>query len=166
MTARISRRHFFVTAGSAWAAPWLLPDTVCAGPLGPVMESRMRALKSAIRAFEKTTRIYQPESWAYYMAKRRAQAAAERAFMTQPACEVEDDAIMQAFELYARIAPSAFAVQTARDLFTPRRYQNCEPESFDNIREGLLTDPDEMFAKSPVPEFLWEMRRAYRLHMA
>lgn len=187
MTDPISRRHFVLTAGSAAAAPWLLPDAASAGRLDSVMERRMRDLKNAIRAFDEIAGIRQrlwdrraslgmadadgcwewyvarPESRAYYTAERRAQVAAERAFMTPPVSEAGEDAIMEALELYARIAPSAFAVQTARDLFTPGRFQAY---SHDGERDWLLNAPDEAFEKSPVPAFLTRMRAARQLEMA
>ena len=66
---------------------------------------------------------------------------------------------MMALDAYEEIHPSAFAMQTARDLFTPRRYQTY---AHARLRHYLLTDPDEDFAKTGMPGFLRVMRARYR----
>lgn len=95
----------------------------------------------------------------YDEVRDRAQAAVEAVLMTPPENDSDDAAIMDALDLYAEIAPSAFALMTARDLFTPRRYQTYP---LAQIRHWLLTDPEEDFEKTGMPAFLKTMRQRVR----
>jgi hypothetical protein len=91
----------------------------------------------------------------YSEARDMAQDAIETVLMTKPLNEGDDAIIMDALDLYAEIAPSSFAMTTARDMFTPERFQNYP---LTNIRHCLLTDPDEDFEKTGIPGFLKVMR--------
>lgn len=97
----------------------------------------------------------QPTTLAYNAARDRAFEAVEAVFMSDPQTELEEDIVMEALEAYAQIAPSSFALQTARDLFTPIRFQKYPLE---RLRHWLLTDPEEDFEKTGMPRFLREMR--------
>lgn len=101
----------------------------------------------------------QPVRMAYRQALENALHTVQAAFMATTTSSADEDAVMDALSAYAQIAPSAFAIQSARDLFTPPRFQTY-PHS--RIREALLSDPDECFAKSPVPRFLHKMRADHR----
>ena len=178
MTNTTDRRQFLQVA-SATLAVASLPTFVPTFGLS----AKVRELRSAMAAFEAADGrreifwtsceragiatddgfwdwyVEQPVVRAAYAALRDVQTATESAFITPPQSHLDEDLIMQAMDVYELISPSAWAVQTARDLFTPARFQEYP---LDGIREGLLTDPDEYFAKSPVPDFLWRMRAAHR----
>lgn len=97
----------------------------------------------------------QPVRMVYRQALENALHSVEAAFMRGPESWADEDAVMDALTMYEQIAPSAFAIQCARDLFTPPRYQSYPHET---VRHWLLYEPDEMFAKSPMPDFLLRMR--------
>ena len=149
----------------------------------PVMATKLAAMHAAMAALERAGRsqdifwkcceaaglIAQDDFWdwyqaqpvrvAYHHALERAWSAVEAAFMTVPETPEDEDGVMHALASYELIAPSAFAMQCARDLFTPPRYQSYP---HDAARHWLLTAPDEMFAKSPMPGFLLQMRDEHR----
>lgn len=97
----------------------------------------------------------QSSTKAYRIALKQVQDAVEAALMTPPVSPEEEDAIMEALEVYKDIAPSFFALQTACDLFTPSRHQTYP---LDRLRHWLLTDPEEDFEKTGMPGFLKIMR--------
>ena len=86
-----------------------------------------------------------------------AQESAERVFTTPPADARDEEMVMEGLDAYDKIAGSSFARQTARDLFTPERFQTYPLQ---NIRKALLTDPADVFEKTGMPEFLRELREA------
>lgn len=87
---------------------------------------------------------------------RHARNCVEKVFAS-PCASVDDEgAVMMALDAYEDIHPSAFAMQTARDLFTPRRHQTYSRE---RLRHWLLNDPDEDFAKTGMPGFLREAKK-------
>lgn len=96
---------------------------------------------------------------AYLAALNDARSAVETVFMTTPQTGQDEDAVMEAIDAYRQIAPSGFAVQCARDLFTPKRFQAYSHEA---DRRWLLSEPDEVFEKSPMPDFLLRIRAARR----
>jgi hypothetical protein len=172
----IDRRHFL--AGIAVAGLSVTCTGICS--VYTSMDERMQALRLAMSDYEAASlsraRFYarceqagalendgfwdwfvkQPVIRNYHAAGQRAQEAAEAAFATTPLSMGDEDAVVEALDIYAQIAPSAFALQTARDLFTPKRFQTYP---LDNLRNALLTDPDEMFEKSGMPGFLKVMRQ-------
>jgi hypothetical protein len=78
-------------------------------------------------------------------------------FTTRPADARDEEMVMEGLDAYDKIAGSSFARQTARDLFTPERFQTYPLQ---NIRKALLTDPADVFEKTGMPEFLRELREA------
>lgn len=182
----IDRRRF-VAATTVSIASLSLPSLALAAITIPVISGTMaeslRAMSDAMAALERTGRAqdafwqsceaaglierdafwdwYQvrPVRVAYQQALERAWAAVEAAFMTMPETHEDEDGVMHALASYEQIAPSAFAMQSARDLFTPPRYQSYP---HDAERAWLLTAPDEMFTKSPMPGFLRRMRDEHR----
>lgn len=101
----------------------------------------------------------QPVRMAYRQALENALHTVEAAFMATTTSSADEEVVMDALSAYEQIAPSAFAMQCARDLFTPQRFQTYP---LSRMREALLSDPDECFAKSPVPGFLHRMRADHR----
>lgn len=184
----LDRRKFLGVAASAVLTP-ALPVTAWGmmqpAGLSPVMATRLHTMREALAEFDIAARKAdalwanfkdagligedtfqhwykaQPSTIAHDAALARGCAAVEAVFMTPPETMPDDDAVMEAFEAYAEVAPSAFAIQTARDLFTPYRHQQS-PAAFHVIRDGLLTDPDEAFAKSDMPWFLKAIREQHR----
>lgn len=170
-------RRGFLTAGAALAATLSVP--FLKGLPSPMMAEALRDIDQAIQAFE-TARAAKVRDWAryeaallldgdgfwewymqrdttrrYYAAWTHARAVIERAFMLPVETMDDEDALMKVLDLYAQISGSSFATQTARDLFTPRRYQTYP---HDRIRHWLLTDPEEDFEKTGMPGFLRQMR--------
>lgn len=172
----LDRRAFVgLAAGTTVAAllPWPATD------LSPAMSANFATMRDAMAALEVAThrqRTFwcayveagliaqdgfwdwyqgQPVSVAYRNALDHARFAVEAAFATSPGTPADEDAVMKALDAYEEIYPYAFAMQTARDLFTPRRYQTYP---LDRMRHWLLTDPDEDFAKSGMPPFLRTLR--------
>lgn len=97
----------------------------------------------------------QPSTLAYEDAVANARDAVERVFLTPQSFRDDEDAVLEALHAYEEIHPSSFWMQTARDLFTPRRHRTY---SQDHIRHWLLTDPEEDFEKTGMPGFLKVMR--------
>lgn len=172
------RRNALLLAGGAAVAS-LMPQVAHA-----TMVDRLRAAQIALKvwraAFERwrvcerpfdvvevatNDGIYEeflprPPTLNYYAARDRAREAVEAAFMTTPQSVDDEVMVMSALDLYREVAPSAFALQTARDLFTPKQFQTYPHKS---DRDWLLNEPDETFAKAPVPDFLWRVRAQHRL---
>lgn len=149
------RRQFMamtVCASLAFIAP-VFSGIPTLPSYSPIMAERIRAMRDALAALEVATDALQGDAVGH------ARDCVENAFMTPSACAADEDAIMIALDAYEEIHPSAFAMQTARDLFTPRRYRTY---ALDRLRHWLLTDPDEDFAKSGMPGFLREMRARHR----
>jgi hypothetical protein len=155
MTTTDRRSFVTMTAGAVLAV--FLPSTtarLCVQEsFSPVMAGRIRAMREALSAFKETTDPLQ------YDAVAHARTCVELVFMTPTCCAGDEAGVMMALDAYEDIYPYAFAMQTARDLFTPRRYQTYSRE---RLRHWLLTDPDEEFVKSGMPGFLREMRARYR----
>jgi hypothetical protein len=103
--------------------------------------------------------MQQDSTRTYYAAWKQAQDLVEQSLMIPAETADDEDALIRALDIYAQISPSSFATQTARDLFTPRRHQAY---SHDAGRVWLLTEPDDMFEKLPMPDFLKKMRQAQR----
>jgi|GEM_PF-5802832 len=175
-------RRGFLTAGAALAATLSLP--LLKGLPSPMMAEALRDIDQAIQAFE-TARAAKVRDWAryeaallldgdgfwdwymqrdttqrYYAAWKQAQEVVEDTLMIPAKNPDDEDALMTVLDVYAQISGSSFATQTARDLFTPPRYQTFP---HDRIRHWLLTDPDEDFEKTGMPAFLRRMRDD-RLH--
>jgi hypothetical protein len=175
-------RRVFVMAAAGLAAMALGPGSACAG-MSVSMGSRLRAMQAQLSALEMAGAHHdvfrqhcadagwmeqdwfwdwyqvQPVRVAYRAALKDARSAVEAVFMTKPQTGPDEDAVMEAIDAYRQIAPSGFAVQCARDLFTPLRFQTY---SHDADRRWLLNEPDEAFEKSPMPDFLLRMRAAQR----
>lgn len=149
--AMIDRRSILAVAAVAVAAS-VLP--IPPNALSPVMAARMREMRNALAALNAATDPLQGD------VVRHARDCVEKVFSTPCAFIDDEDAVMIALDAYEDIHPSAFAMQTARDLFTPRAHQSYSRE---RLRHWLLTDPDEDFAKTGMPWFLREMRQRYRL---
>jgi len=174
----IDRRRFFsLTAGLAVAPT--IPAALQIAGLSVAMAGSLRAMNEAMTLLESASdrwrsdyKLYgaaglhdregfwdwykaQPSTIVYDDAVQRARDAVERAFMTKTASYQDEDAVMLALAAYAEIAASSFAVQTARDLNTPQRFQTYP---LDRLRHALLTDPDEDFVKSGMPGFLRRLR--------
>lgn len=179
--AHLDRRGFVTLAVGAAVTP-LLSGLAWSG-LSTAMAARVDAMREAMAKLELVGRshdafrqscddmglIARDGFWGWYQAQpvrvefqqvlERARSEVEAAFMMRPETASDEDAVMMALAAYEEIHPSAFAMQTARDLFTPRRYQTC---SRDRLRHWLLTDPDEYFVKSGMPGFLRTMRERHR----
>lgn len=173
---RLNRRALIGTALAAAIIP-ALPDYATGTPaLSASLTRRCAAMREALAAFERasvefqrfcdemTSELEDEEFWAWYSAQpshvafkaaqHKAQAAVEAVFMTRPETDADDDAIVAAFDAYVPVADSAFAVQCARDLFTPLSHVPAKSrKAYRAIREYLLTDPDEMFEKCNLPAF-------------
>lgn len=182
MLRAIDRRRAVALAAGAFLSP-VLADPSWSG-VGPAMTSRLAAMREAMAGLERARHAHdvfwtcceaagafehdgawdwyqaQPVRVAYRRALERAWSAVEAAFMTVPVTPADEDGVMQALATYEPIAPSAFAMQSARDLFTPPRFQSYPHEP---LRRWLLSEPDETFAKSPMPGFLLRMRAERRL---
>jgi hypothetical protein len=149
------RRQFMamtVCASLAFIAP-VFSGTPTLPSCSPIMAARIRAMCDAMAALKTVADPLEGDLL------RHARDCVENAFMTPTICAADEDALMVALDAYEEIHPSAFAMQTARDLFTPRRYQTYSRE---RLRHWLLTDPEEEFAKSGMPGFLREMRERHR----
>lgn len=181
MHTHVTRRSFVTLAAGAAVYPFLARPAWSG--VRPLMASRLNAMHEAMAMLQRAGRAQdafwqsceaagliernafwdwyqaQPVRVAYQQALERAWAAVEAAFMTVPDTHEDEDSVMHALASYELIAPSAFAMQSARDLFTPPRYQSYP---HDAERAWLLTAPDEMFAKSPMPGFLLRMRDEHR----
>lgn len=115
--------------------------------------------------YEGAELVSQDGFWPWYKTQRStilydraiqdARNAVEAAFMTPTYSSRDEDAVMEALTAYEEIHPSAFWMQTARDLFTPLRFQTYPLE---RIRHWLLTDPEEDFEKTGMPGFLRAVR--------
>lgn len=177
-------RRAFVRAALATAIVSASPDIATASPrLSPLMAERCRAMRRLLSVFNiaavkfrkfcdgltNDNELEDEEFWAWYCAQPArivfkaaqlsAQTAVEAVFMTSPETEADGDAIMAAFDAYFPVADSSFAVQCARDLFTPLSHVPAKSrKAYWAIREYLLTDPDEMFEKSDLPAFAVAMR--------
>ena len=116
------------------------------------MAARMRDMRDALAALKAAVDPLQRN------VVRHARNCVERVFVTPIEGSDDEDAVMTALDAYEEIHPSAFAMQTARDLFTPRAHQTY---SRDRLRHWLLTDPEEDFAKTGMPWFLAEMRKRH-----
>lgn len=151
--AVIDRRSLLaVTAGAVAAS--VIPSLPSPNFLSPVMAARLRDMRDALAVLKAANEPLQDD------VIHHARDCVERAFATACVSVDDEDAVMIALDAYEDIHPSAFAMQTARDLFTPRRHQTYP---LDRLRHWLLTDPDEDFAKTGMPGFLQEMRTRYRL---
>jgi len=146
--AIIDRRQF-VTMSAGVALASILPSP---GPsvFSPIMAARITAMHDAMTALTSA-----PDA----SAVQHARDCVEAAFMTPTSCAGDEDAVMLALDAYEEIHPSAFWMQTARDLFTPGRHQTY---SRDRLRHWLLTDPDEDFIKTGMPGFLRAARQKHR----
>ncbi len=155
MTTTDRRKFVVMTAVAALA--FFVPTATSGLPvqnsLSPIMAARIRAMRDAFAALKVATDALQSD------AVGRARDCVENVFGTPTACAADEDAVMLALDAYEQIHPSAFAMQTARDLFTPRRHQSYP---LDRLRHWLLTDPDEDFVKSGMPGFLRTMRTRHR----
>jgi len=173
---RIDRREFVtMTATAGMSAAFL--------PLWPTLNAQMAARIHAMRdallvlddagnqqradwsRYEGAGLVSQDGFWSWYKTQRStvlydraiqdARNAVEEAFMTPTYSSRDEDAVMEALNAYEEIHPSAFWMQTARDLFTPLRFQTYPLE---HIRHWLLTDPEEDFEKTGMPGFLRAVR--------
>lgn len=153
MTTTDRRNFVMMTAGAALALIMRTGSLAAQNALSPIMAARIRVMGDALAELEVTTDALKGDAVGH------ARDCVENAFMTPSACAADDDAIMMALDAYEQIHPSAFAMQTARDLFTPRRYRTYAHE---RLRHWLLTDPEEEFAKSGMPGFLQAMRERHR----
>ncbi len=144
------RRNFIAMAAGA-ALVFIAPAATSVLPVShfsPVIAARMLAMQAALAA-PGVSDAFQQDAIAH------ARDCVEAAFMTPCASAADEDAVMMALDAYEKIYPNAFAMQSARDLFTPRQYQTYP---LDRLRHWLLTDPDEDFAKSGMPAFLRRLR--------
>lgn len=153
--SRIDRRNVLTLAAAVALASVIpaIPGMFPVPSLSPIMAARMRAMRDALAALEVAPKALESDAVAY------ARDCVENALLTPTACAADEDAVLMALDAYEEIHPSAFAMQTARDLFTPRRYQTYP---LARLRHWLLTDPDEDFAKSGMPGFLRTMRERHR----
>ena len=153
----IDRRKFVaMTACAALASivPTATGPVPVPSSLSPIMAARIRTMHDAMAALEAVTGGVPSDDVVCY-----ARHCVEQAFATPSACVEDEDGVMLALDAYEKIHPSAFAMQTARDLFTPRRHQTYP---LDRLRHWLLTDPDEDFSKTGMPGFLQKMRARQR----
>lgn len=152
----INRRRFLAMATGATLAS-VMPGVAGVLPildsLSPVMAARIRAMRDALAALGEATDPLQDD------VVRHARECVEAAFTTPISCADDEDAVILALDAYEEIHSSAFSMQTARDLFTPRAHQTYPR---DRLRHWLLTDPDEDFVKTGMPGFL---RVARQQHM-
>lgn len=153
MTTTDRRNFVMMTARAALALIVPTGSLPVQNALSPIMAARIRAMRDALTALEVAMDALQGDAVGH------ARDCVENAFMTPSACAADEDAVLMALDAYEEIHPSAFAMQTARDLFTPLRYRTYAHE---RLRHWLLTDPEEEFAKSGMPGFLRTMRERHR----